>query len=246
MDGNQTPAGQPELPQPIQPGQTIAPGATQVGAATPVPPVSNVPAAAPQPVAPPEMALAQSTIPEPVPFAPAPSAANTDFQPAPEAESDEYPTFPDQPVSWTASEFIAHEKSLNWYVLLFGGAVIAAGLAWLLFKDILAAVVILVAVLMLAAYSKRQPRELAYTLDNSGITIGQKLYPYALFRSFGVVDDGAFSSIELIPLKRFSPPITIYFDPDNEDAIADALTPHVPFVPRKPDPIDQLIRRIRF
>jgi hypothetical protein len=244
MDGNQTPAGQPELPQPIQPGQTISPGAAPSSTPAEVSSPSPLPAPAQQPPVPVAPSVAPVEVPEPMQQ---PAAPTTDpvFTP-PTNDYEEYTPAPGSAVSWTASEFIAHEKSANWYILLFGSSVIAAGLTWLIFKDILAAAVILVAVLMLAAYSKRQPRELEYSLDDSGITIGQKHYPYTLFRSFSIIDDGAFSSIELLPLKRFSPSITVYYDPDNEDAIADALAPHVPFVPRKPDPVDQLIRRIRF
>jgi hypothetical protein len=241
MDGNQTPAGQPELPQPIQPGQTISPGAAQSSPPAEVSSPSLLPSPAQQPPAPIASPVAPVEVPEPTQQ----PDATPGFMP-PANDYEEYASAPGSAVSWTASEFIAHEKAANWYILLFGGAIIVAGLTWLILKDIIAAAVILIAAIMLAAYSKRQPRELAYSVDDSGITIGQKHYPYTLFRSFSIIDEGAFSSIELMPLKRFSPAITVYFDPANEDAIAEALAPHVPFVPRKPDPVDQLIRRIRF
>jgi hypothetical protein len=185
----------------------------------------------------------QTSAPEPLPETSTPQSAFFDNQvqppdlPAPASNNS---------VSWTASEFIAHDKSPSWYVLLFGGAIILAGVTWLITKDIVAVGVIVLAVGVLAAYSSRKPRELQYTFDGSGITIGEKHYPYTLFRSFAVIEDGAFSSIELIPLKRFSPPLSIYYDPADEDTIARALTPHVPFHARKEDPIDQFMRRIRF
>ncbi|MEO6513589.1 MAG: hypothetical protein ABIR37_02765 [Candidatus Saccharimonadales bacterium] len=244
MDGNQTPTGQSELPQPVQPGQTITPGGV-TPAATPeaLPPASVTPQPAPQPPLPaPETAEVPvqdiTTQPQPV-FA---TSNSPDTAPEQAAAQEAYGA----PVSWTASEFIAHDKSPNWYVILFGGAVIVAGANWLIFKDILSSVVIIAAVLILAAYSKRQPRELQYVIGDEGIEIGPKHYAYGHFRSFSIIDDGAFSSIELMPLKRFSPPISIYYDPADEDAIAEALTPHLPYQPVQPDPIDKLIRRIRF
>jgi hypothetical protein len=238
MDGNHTSESQPELPQPIQPGQTISPGASATS------PVAQVAATAPAP----EVLQAQSVVETPAPL-PTPPLENDGSQEE-NKDSSEHEAFPQSssagPVSWTASEFIAHEKSTNWYVVLFGGAVIAAGLLWLITKDIISSVAILVAVGILASYSSRKPRELQYTLDDHGIMIGEKRYPYTAFRSFSVIVEGPFSSIELMPLKRFSPPISIYYDPANEDAIADALTPHLPFQPHEPDPVDKLIKRIRF
>ena len=197
---------------------------------TPPAPVANNPVAQQQPA--PETASVAPISQEGV--APQTPLANESMAEAP-------PLTSSGPVSWTASEFIAHDKSPNWYILLFGGAVIAAGLVWLVTKDIVSSAVILVAVAVLAAYSSRKPRELQYTLDDHGIIIGEKHYAYTTFRSFSVIEEGAFSSIELMPLKRFSPPISVYYDPANEDAIADALTPHLPFHPHEPDPVDKLI-----
>lgn len=244
MDGNQPTDSRQELP-PVQPGQTIVPGQAPVAQAAPVSTPAPTPPA-PTYAAPPQPAesLPQAEIPQPV------EGYATQAYPQLEDYSQFNEPFPaaasSGPVSWTASEFIAHEKSSNWYVVLFGGAVVAAGLCWLIFKDLLSSIVILVAVGILAAYSKRQPRELQYTLDDSGIDIGEKHYAYTQFRSFSVIEDGAFSSIELMPLKRFAPPISVYYDPANEEAIAQALTPHLPFQPKQPDPIDKFIRRIRF
>jgi hypothetical protein len=246
MDGNQTPAGQPELPQPVQPGQTISPG--DVSAPAPPEPAAQLEQQPPAPVT--DTAAPQAdtpAMPEPVDEKSTTPPSTTGLEHFNEPlEAPALAPATSGPVSWTASEFIAHEKSANWYILLFGGAVIVAGANWLIFKDILSSVVIVIAVILLAAYSKRQPRQLQYTLDSNGITIGEKQYPYGHFRSFSVIDDGAFSCIELMPLKRFSPPISVYYAPANEEAIAAALTPHLPFQPHQPDPVDKLIRRIRF
>ena len=76
MDGNQTSEGQPELPQPIQPGQTISPGTVLAATPSPAPIAEQVP-------------VAQN---EQVPPAPAVSDPISQQQPAPE-------TAPPAPVS---------------------------------------------------------------------------------------------------------------------------------------------------
>ncbi|MDB5175785.1 MAG: hypothetical protein JWM81_643 [Candidatus Saccharibacteria bacterium] len=149
-------------------------------------------------------------------------------------------------VRWTASEFIAHQKTVKWYAILAGCALLAALIVWILTKDITASIVILVAALTLGWYGARQPRELEYVLDEDGLTIGPKHYPYASFRSFTVDTDAAFTSIDLIPLRRFAPSISIFYAPEDEDKIADILSAHIPYENRRKDPIDRFMKHIRF
>lgn len=151
-----------------------------------------------------------------------------------------------QPVSWTASEFIAHEKSGGWYLGLLVASVVLAALVYLLTKDGISASVVVVGALFLAIYAGRQPRQLEYSLDNQGVSIGGKYFPYVGFRSFSIVDEGAFSSIVFMPLKRFAATTTIYYAPDDEDKIIDLISAHLPHEEHKPDPVDNLMRRIRF
>jgi hypothetical protein len=61
-----------------------------------------------------------------------------------------------------------------------------------------------------------------------------------------VTREGAFASVELFPLKRFLPLTTIYFSPQDEDAVIDTLSEHVPFEERHRALIDRFIRHIRF
>jgi hypothetical protein len=141
-------------------------------------------------------------------------------------------------VSWTASEFIAHEKSAGWYVNLFVVALLLAGLIFLATRDFISAGVILFGALMFGFYGARQPRQLSYRVDAQGIQIGEKTYAYEEFRSFAVVPEGVFSSIVFVPLKRFGPLISIYYDPKDEANIVNILADRLPYEERKHDPID--------
>jgi len=87
---------------------------------------------------------------------------------------------------------------------------------------------------------------LEYSLDNRGLTIAQKSYPYGVFRSFAVIDEGAFSSIVFIPLKRFMPVLTIYYAPEDENEVVATIADHLPMEQRKRDAIDTLLHKIRF
>lgn len=228
---------EPATPWEFKPGETISPAA-QVGPTLPDPtpaaqPPALVESAQPQPAAPATAAPAQPA--ESVPQTPAPS------EPLPPADAD----YQDA-ISWTASEFIAHQKTGMWYLTLAGAALALAAITWLLTKDIISAVVICVGALFLGVYAARQPRQLPYSLDAYGVSIGNRQLPYEHFRSFALVHEGAMPSIVLLPLKRFAPLITIYFDPADEQRIAEFLSNYLPVEDHRLDPMDRFLSRIRF
>jgi hypothetical protein len=152
----------------------------------------------------------------------------------------------DKTISWTASEFIAHQKSVGWYVILAAVTIVIAGLIYFLTKDLISTIVVVVGALTFGIYAARQPRQLDYHLDNQGVTIGSKYHAYDEFRSFAIVPEGAFSSIIFMPLKRFGQLTTIYLAPADEDKIVQLLSNILPVEEHRHDAIDQLMRRIRF
>lgn len=152
----------------------------------------------------------------------------------------------DRSVEWTASEFVAHHKSFGWYLALVLVGVVLAAIVYLLTKDKISTAAVLVASLVFGVAAARKPRVLAYRLDESGLAIGQKFYPYGLFRSFTIVDEGPFSSITMLPIKRFMPAYNIYYAPDDEEHIMNVLVLYLPFEQRKDGIFDSIVHRIRF
>ena len=149
-------------------------------------------------------------------------------------------------ITWTASEFIAHQKSSRWYLLFVASALVIAGLVWLLTRDVFSSVAVAVSGGLLGYYAGRQPREQTYTLDTSGLTIGRRHYNYRDFRSFSVVPEGAFLSIELLPLKRIAMYTTMYVDPADEDAILEKISRYLPLEETHSNFADTFMRRIHF
>ncbi len=149
-------------------------------------------------------------------------------------------------VSWTASEFIAHDKADSWYIKLAVGALLLAALVYLLTRDLVSVIVIAIFAAIFGFFAARKPRVLNYALDNDGLHIGNKFYAYTDFKSFSVIDEGGIGAIWLMPLKRFMPSLTIYFAPDDEDKIITALTAYLPFEERDADMVERMMRRMRF
>ena len=213
--------------------------------------VADTPASAPQPeeqLPPQPAAVSAEPVPE-SPVAPAPTQPiATDASPALRPAAQASSTAPTTPaVSWTASEFIHHAKSLNWYLILAVTGVLGAiGVYFLTHEIISTAAIVIVAVLFgISASSK--PRVLPYEIGTTGVLIGNRQYPYSNFKTFSVLHDGsAFSSIQLMPLRRFAPPVSMYFPPEDEESIVTALSAYLPYEERKVDATDRLLRRIRF
>jgi hypothetical protein len=152
----------------------------------------------------------------------------------------------DNSITWVAAEFIAHQKTLQWYSSLAAVDVALAAITFLLTRDFISTAVIIICGILFGVYAGHQPRELEYSVDAAGLTIAAKRYLFDQFRSYSVIEDGAFVSISLMPLRRFSPGLTIYCDPGQEEAIMGILSEHLPLDDHTHDPVDRLMRRIRF
>lgn len=150
-------------------------------------------------------------------------------------------------VSWSASEFVSHEKAASWYLLLGLVAVIVAGIIFLITREVFSIVVVIVLAAALAVFGNIKPRTLNYAIDETGIQIGDKFLMYSDFRSFAVVeDDTNMPSVQLLPQRRFMVPITVYFAPPDEDIIVSTLGNFLPFEHKKRDAVDRWSSRIRF
>ena len=185
-----------------------------------------------------------------------PDGSNTDTQPsdatsqsaaaAVDTPADDHQLPPAEEVNWTASEFIAHEKSLNWYLILTASVLFFTAVVYLVTRDKITTAVIILAAIIFGVYAARKPRTLNYRLGTGGLTVGEKFYDFNHFRSFVVYHEGAFSSVSFMPLKRFMPILTVYYSPEDEQRIVQLLSLRLPMENHGRDVIDRFLHRIRF
>jgi hypothetical protein len=150
-------------------------------------------------------------------------------------------------LSWEASEYIDHEKSGGWYILLTVGAVVVAvGVYFLTKGDWFATGVVSIAAILFGIVAARRPRTLKYEITGQGIGIGDKHYAFSEFKTFSLITDSALHSIQLLPLKRFMPPLSMYFPPTEEENVVQTLGNYLPYENRGHDAFDRLMGRIRF
>lgn len=256
-----------ESPQPPQAPQVTPPPAEQ--------PVPQAPAAVPQPTEPVLPPAAPSLVESPPQLPVEPSTPESAPLDTPEAQenhnqsaddqpeavpqesetpqpSDEQPQTPAQPpkelptLQWEASESVHYDKSPAWYVGLSVVAVLAAIVAVFLLDLWSFAVLIIVMAVSVMLLSSKPPRQLQYRLDTAGLSVQEKQYPLEGFRAFAVVQEGSMFYIKMIPLKRFMPPLEIFFPTEYGDDIIAILGSRIPMQTYKRDLLDAMTRRLRF
>lgn len=177
----------------------------------------------------------------------APQPAYTNATPQVPAQPQAAPASPQEDtIAWTASEYIGNPKNVSWFTLLGAAAMGVAIVVYFLTKDVVSTVVIIILGIMVGIFAARQPRVLEYSLDRSGVHIGLRFYPYNYFKSFSVVEEGVFSHISLLPLKRLSTPMALHYSPADGDKITSTLADYLPFEEHKRDMIENFSRKVRF
>jgi hypothetical protein len=147
--------------------------------------------------------------------------------------------------AWQASEYIHHEKTLIWYVVLT--IIFFALLAIAYFtKQWLSIGVFIVMAVAIVVYARKPPRTLTYELGNDGISVDGHLYPFDQFRTFAVLPDLSWHTIDLEPTRRFMPRLSILFETENFDEVVGHLSQYLPRVDRQPDAVERLTRYLRF
>lgn len=153
---------------------------------------------------------------------------------------------PDVPVTWTAQEYVHLDKNPMWYILfvVIALALIAADIFFL--KSYTFSALVIVMAIALVVYIRRPPRAITYALSaRQGLYVGERLYRFEEFKSFGLIKDGEHNSIMLIPTKRFSPGVSVYFPEDAGEQIVDILGQQLPMEELKLDVIDIVVRKLR-
>jgi hypothetical protein len=155
-------------------------------------------------------------------------------------------TLPDQPLTWQASEFVHHEKGGLWFVGLALVAAVLLVIDVFLIQSWTFGVLIVVMAAAMMIVASRPPKQVNYSLSAQGLIIDEKSFSFHDFRAFGVVPEGAFYSIRLVPNKRFMPMVSVYFPTEQGEQIVDIFGAVLPMQHIERDPIDKFVEKIRF
>ena len=123
-------------------------------------------------------------------------------------------------VNWEAPEFDYQHKDISWYWLaVIIGVILTAVALWQ--KNLLFAIFIAIAIVMIVFWGRQKPRTIKYKLDDKGLYIDEKFYSFKGF-------DGFYTDEEILVFKnkgRFSPYLKIQISSKDTEAIQKYLKP---------------------
>lgn len=110
---------------------------------------------------------------------------------------------------WKAPDFEYRQKNISWYWSSVFIAVVLLALA-LWQKNFLFAVFIVLGEIMLVVWANKLPRFFGFSIDERGISIEKKFYPYSEIEHFSILEqNNDFNEIILKSKKGLSPYISL-------------------------------------
>lgn len=129
-------------------------------------------------------------------------------------------------LSWETAEYIHTEKSSDWFWAL-GIIAFSIAVAAVLFGNILFAILILVSAFTLALLAARHPLSVSVTLNEEGITLNERLYPFSSLRSFWVTTEVAPPVLILETKNVLVHRLSITIEDISPDDVRLSLLPHL-------------------
>ena len=150
-----------------------------------------------------------------------------------------------EPVAWQAPEGVQIQHGVLWYTAFAVATIILMALSIFLLESWTFAVLIPVMAAALILQLSRPPRIINYAISPKGVYVADKLYDFSEFRAFGLLEDQGQHSAILLPVKRFSPGLTIYFSETEGEVVVDMLGARLPMQEVRIDTLEKLIRLIK-
>jgi hypothetical protein len=113
-------------------------------------------------------------------------------------------------LEWTALEYEEREREQDWFWAL-GIIVITSSLASIIYSNYFFAILIILSGILLGFFAQQKPDMISYELNEKGLRIATRLYPYENIKSFYIQIDHSeeitMKSILLIKSERAFMPI---------------------------------------
>ena len=111
---------------------------------------------------------------------------------------------PNEKFEWSALEYEEKERSNDWFWAL-GVIVIAGSITSIIFANYFFAALLFISGVLLGFFSIKKPETIPYELNNKGLKIKNRLYPYGKIKAFCVQTEN--KPFLFIKTERFLMPI---------------------------------------
>ncbi|GHU07583.1 hypothetical protein FACS189431_2380 [Alphaproteobacteria bacterium] len=154
-------------------------------------------------------------------------------------------------IQWSATEGANQKRRTAWYLTAAGIVVALAGAAfaiwwftgeWQFWTTVGLAVL---ALITLVFVNTRPGHVVSYALDDDGVVVDDKRYPYSAFRAFTIDNDSKNWQAILIPVRRLSLGISFVIPDGQGETIVDQLGAYLPMENTAPDIADRIARQLK-
>jgi len=111
---------------------------------------------------------------------------------------------PEEKLEWSALEYEEKSRSNDWFWAL-GIIVIAGSIASIIFANYFFAALLIISGVLLGFFAIKKPETVPYELNNKGLKIKSRLYPYEKMKAFYVETEN--KPLLFIKSQRFFMPI---------------------------------------
>lgn len=146
-------------------------------------------------------------------------------------------------VEWLALEFEERERGPYWF-LFPGVAALALMIFAVLTKSWFFAAFVLLAFVVLWAYVKRGPRQIACKIGEEGVRAGETVYPYSDIKSFWIFERGETRDLSLETKSVFSPYLNLPLGDTDPEKVRGLLLQFIPETEHKELATDQIARSL--
>jgi hypothetical protein len=133
-----------------------------------------------------------------------------------------------QTIAWQDYEFPVRVKSKKWFLKIIAATAIIGAILFILSRDYVTIIALIVGVLVLIAYSFRKPKITNFTVNKQRITIGKHQFSFMDYNAYFMKEYENHNAIVLIPYKRFAPSVTIYIKDEYVDQVVDLISEIIP------------------
>ena len=133
----------------------------------------------------------------------------------------------DYVLQWQAYEYEQTDKSPDWFWAL-GIISLSVAVTSIILNNLLFAILVIVSAITLSIFARRDPDLLQIEVNQKGLILEKKFYPYGSLESFWVEDTEVNPKLLIKSTKTFSPLIVAPLSPDvDKEELRDYLLDNV-------------------
>ncbi|MFA6554549.1 MAG: hypothetical protein WCS89_03505 [Candidatus Paceibacterota bacterium] len=129
-------------------------------------------------------------------------------------------------ISWQAPEHFYVEKRPDWYWVV-GIITLALSAVAIILGNVITGIFVLVAAVALVIHASHPPREIYHEINDRGIMVNDRFFPFLSLESFWIPHDEMPSKIIVKSRKTFMPYIIIFIDEIDPEIVREVLLKYI-------------------